>query len=117
MTQNNYLCETDQFILKPNNQLRQMGKLEIKRNKRFPNQTIDSEINLSGNKKRCRSNEIPKNQILIKWTRVSSAQNDLLGKRQSLIMIEHHHHHNHHDRSSSSIIIIYRHHRSSSSPR
>ena len=66
MTQNNYLCETDQFILKPNNQLRQMGQLEIKRNKRFPNQTIDSEINLSGNKKRCRSNEIPKNRILIK---------------------------------------------------
>ena len=28
MTQNNYLCETDQFILKPNNQLRQMGQLE-----------------------------------------------------------------------------------------
>ena len=51
MTQNNYLCETDQFILKPNNQLRQMGQLEIKRNKRFTNQTIDSEINLSGNKK------------------------------------------------------------------
>ena len=51
MTQNNYLCETDQFILKPNNQLRQMGQLEIKRNKRFPNQTIDSEIKLSGNKK------------------------------------------------------------------
>ena len=43
MTQNNYLCETDQFILKPNNQLRQMGQLEIKRN------TIDFEINLSGN--------------------------------------------------------------------
>ena len=101
MTQNNYLCETDQFILKPNNQL----QLEIKRNKRFPNQTIDSEINLSGNKRRCRSNEIPKNQILIKWTRVSSAQNDLLGKRQSLIMIEHHHHH----RSSSSIITIVDH--------
>ena len=36
---------------KPNNQLRQMGQLEIKRNKRFPDQTIDSEINLSGNKK------------------------------------------------------------------
>ena len=36
--------------------------------------------------------------VLIKWTRVSSAQNDLLGKRQSLIMIEHHHHHHHHDR-------------------
>ena len=46
MTQNNYLCETPQFILKPNNQLRQMGQLEIKRNKRFTNQTIDSEINL-----------------------------------------------------------------------
>ena len=30
MTQNNYLCETDQFISKPNNQLRQMGQLEIK---------------------------------------------------------------------------------------
>ena len=43
MTQNNYLCETDQVILKPNNQLRQMGQLEIKRNKRFTNQTIDSE--------------------------------------------------------------------------
>ena len=28
-----------------------MGQLEIKRNKRFTNQTIDSEINLSGNKK------------------------------------------------------------------
>ena len=27
MTQNNYLSETDQFILKPNNQLRQMGQL------------------------------------------------------------------------------------------
>ena len=111
MTQNNYLCETDQFILKPNNQLRQMGQLEIKRNKR----TIDSEINLSGNKKRCRSNEIPKNRILIKWTRVSSAQNDLLGKRQSLIKIEHHHlhhhhhHHHHHDRSSSIIIIDHHH--------
>ena len=51
MTQNNYLCETDQFILKPNNQLRQMGQLEIKRNKRFTNQTIDSEINLSGNQR------------------------------------------------------------------
>ena len=51
MTQNNYLSETDQFIFKPNNQLRQMGQLEIKRNKRFTNQTIDSEINLSGNKK------------------------------------------------------------------
>ena len=51
MTQNNYLCETDQFILKSNNQLRQMGQHEIKRNKRFPNQTIDSEINLSSNKK------------------------------------------------------------------
>ena len=25
MTQNNYLCETDQFILKPNNQLSQKG--------------------------------------------------------------------------------------------
>ena len=51
MTQNNYSCETDQFILKPNNQLRQRGQLEIKRNKRFPNQTIVFEINLSGNKK------------------------------------------------------------------
>ena len=30
MTQNNYLSETDQFILKPNNQLRQMGQLDIK---------------------------------------------------------------------------------------
>ena len=71
MTQNNYLCETDQFILKPNNQLSQMGQLEIKRNKRFTNQTIDSEINLSVSKKGCRSNEVPKNRILIKWTRVS----------------------------------------------
>ena len=51
MTQNNYLCETDRFILKPYNKIRQMGQLEIKRNKCFPNQTIDSEINLSGNKK------------------------------------------------------------------
>ena len=33
MTQNNYLCETDQFILKQNNKLRRMGQLEIKRNK------------------------------------------------------------------------------------
>ena len=39
MTQNNYLCETDQFILKPNNQLRQMGQLEIKRNKVNVSQT------------------------------------------------------------------------------
>ena len=54
MTQNKYLCQTDQLILKPNNQLRQMGQLEIKRNNRFPNQTIDFEINPSGNKKRCR---------------------------------------------------------------
>ena len=51
MTQNNYSRETDQFILKPNNQPRQMGQLKIKRNKRFPDQTIDFEINLSGNKK------------------------------------------------------------------
>ena len=57
----------------------------------------------------CRSNEIPKIRIVIKWTRVSSAQNDLLGKRKSLTMIKHHHQHHHHNQSSSSIIIIVDH--------
>ena len=64
-----------------------MGQIEIKWNKRFPNRTIDLEINLSCNKKGADNgqNEIPKNRILIKWTRDNSAQNDLLTKRHSLI--------------------------------